>query len=303
MVNKVDSLIKNFPAAALAALFSILLAHGAPPQKYDVEISLREKKIVEPAPEGLSLVFWLDLKNTTSQPLFLAKYDYRLVVDQTEYLNLQTSLDEPIRIEPKSETMIALPVKITYGYLFQAVPAVRDKDQAACFLAGGMTFQDERRREKRIPIALSGDFPVFRGLDIRILPIEANNLTVGGADLVFKAALKNPNGFSFNLDRLTYKLDFVGITVSEGAVGGGGAVESRGDKIFAIPLLLDFFEIGKVVYDGLEQPPVAVRISGEAEISSVWGNFKIPFYKSEKVAVEKVGGGLSRRSEPVVDPY
>jgi LEA14-like dessication related protein len=294
MFKKTGSYMKATRNAALAVLFSFFSAHAAPPQRYDVEISLREKKIVEPAPEGLSLVFWLNLKNTTSQPLFLARYDYRLVVEQTEYLNLQTTLEEPIRIEPKGETMIALPVKITYGYLFQAVPSVRDKDQAACFLTGGMTFQDERRREKRIPIALSGDFPVFRGLDIRILPIEAKDLTVGGADLVFKAALKNPNGFSFNLDGLTYKLDFVGITVSEGTVGEEGEVESRGEKIFVIPLLLDFFEIGKVVYDGLEQPPVAVRISGEAEISSAWGNFKIPFYKSEKVGVEKTGDRLSR---------
>jgi len=31
-----------------------------------------------------------------------------------------------------------------------------------------------------------------------------------------------------------------------------------------------------------------VRFSGEVEINSLWGSFKIPFNKSDKVAVQKI---------------
>jgi LEA14-like dessication related protein len=279
---------KAILVAALVSAWAVVAGFAASSQKYDVEISLREKKILDLTPEGLSLVFNLDIYNTLSAPLFLTKYDYRVVINETEYLNLKTSLDEPIRVEPKSGLLIALPVKVTYEYLFQTVPDVRTKDQAACFLTGGIVFQDEKKKEKRVPVAFSGDFPIYRELEMRILPVEAKDLTVGGANLVFKAALKNPNGFSFKIDRVTYRLDFVGKTVSEGAVGQGIAVESRGERAFAIPLLLDFFEVGKAVYDGLEQPPVAVRFSGEVEVSSRWGSFTIPFNKSDKVAVQKI---------------
>jgi LEA14-like dessication related protein len=279
---------KAILVAALVSAWAVVAGFAASSQKYDVEISLREKKILDLTPEGLSLVFNLDIYNTLSAPLFLTKYDYRVVINETEYLNLKTSLDEPIRVEPKSGLLIALPVKVTNEYLFQTVPDVRTKDQAACFLTGGIVFQDEKKKEKRVPVAFSGDFPIYRELEMRILPVEAKDLTVGGANLVFKAALKNPNGFSFKIDRVTYRLDFVGKTVSEGAVGQGIAVESRGERAFAIPLLLDFFEVGKAVYDGLEQPPVAVRFSGEVEVSSRWGSFTIPFNKSDKVAVQKI---------------
>ncbi len=44
---------------------------------------------------------------------------------------------------------------------------------------------------------------------------------------------------------------------------------------------------GKIVYDGLAQPPVAARFSGEAEIGIPWGNFKIPLDRSDKIAVTK----------------
>jgi LEA14-like dessication related protein len=279
---------KAILVAALVSAWAVVAGFAASSQKYDVEISLREKKILDLTPESLSLVFHLDIYNTLSAPLFLTKYDYRVVINETEYLNLKTSLDEPIRVEPKSRILIALPVKVTYEYLFQTVPDVRTKDQAACFLTGGIVFQDEKKKEKRVPVAFSGDFPIYRELEMRILPVEAKDLTVGGANLVFKAALKNPNGFSFKIDRITYRLDFVGKTVSEGAVGQGIAVESWGERAFTIPLLLDFFEVGKAVYDGLEQPPVAVRFSGEVEVSSLWGSFTIPFNKSDKVAVQKI---------------
>jgi len=279
---------KAFSFAALMAVWTILATSAVWAQKYDVEISVESKKIVDLTPLGLSLVFHLDLKNESSGPRFLAKYDYRVVIDETEYLNLQTALEEPIRIEPRSGTLIALPIKITYGYLFQVVPDIGTKDKVACFLTGGITFQDEKKKETRVPIAFSGDFPLYSGLDVRLLPVEAKALTVGGADIVCRFALMNPNGFSLSIEWLTYKLDLAGKTLSEGTVGRGAGVESRGEKIFDVPLLLDFFEVDKAVSDGLAQPPVAMRVSGEIEINTPWGNFKYPLDKSDKVAVQKI---------------
>ena len=280
---------KIFPAILLMSFCAVAASVAAQAQNSEFDISVREKKITDLSPDGLSLVFYLDIANKTPIPQFLAKYDYRVVINETEFLpSLQVPLDEPLRIEPKSGLFIALPVKITFAFLFQAMPDVRSKDRAACFLTGGMIFQDEKKREKRISMAFSGDFPVYRGLDVKLLPVEAKDLTVGGADLVFKAALMNPNGFSFKVEKLTYTIELVGMTVSQGSAGRGADVAARGEKTFEIPLLLDFFEIGRVVYDGLEQPPVAARFSGEAEIETPWGNFKIPLEKSGKIAVQKI---------------
>jgi LEA14-like dessication related protein len=265
-----------------------ILCSQAFPAKDEIEITVREKKVENLSKDGFSLIFYLNVTNPLDSGRWLTKYDYRLVIEQTEYLKLETILDAPIMVEAKRSVVVALPVKITYELLLRAVPGVPGKDKLACFLAGGMTFQDDRRREKRVQIAFAGEFPIFRGVDIELRPIEAKALTVGGADLVFKAALKNLNGFDFKLESLTYKLDFGEKTVSSGTMGEGVSIAQRGEQLFSILLLLDFFEIGRDVFNWLEQPPLPVSFSGEAAVECVWGRFKIPFSKSEKVAVSKI---------------
>lgn len=270
------------------AMVLTILCSQAFPAKDEIEITVREKKVENLSRDGLSFVFYLNVANPLDSGRWLTKYDYRLVIEQTEYLKLETTLDEPIKVEAKGSVVVALPVKITYELLLRAVPGVPGKDKLACFLAGGMTFQDERRREKRVQIAFAGEFPIFRGVDVELRPIEAKALTVGGADLVFKAVLKNPNGFDLKLESLSYKLDFGEKTVSSGTMGEGVSIAQRGEQLFSIPLLLDFFEIGRDIFNWLEQPPLPVGFSGEAAVDSVWGRFKVPFGKTEKVGVSKI---------------
>jgi LEA14-like dessication related protein len=278
---------RKFLVFSLGLLSTALMLPAAPP-KSEIEITVREKKIENMSTEGLSFVFYLNVSNPLDSAQWLAKYDYRLVIEQTEYLKLDTTLDAPIKIDSKRSVAVSLPIKITYDLLLRAVPNVPGKDKLACFLAGGMTFQDERRREKRIQIAFAGEFPIFRGMTVEFRPIETKALTVGGADLAFKFVLKNPNGFDFKVERLSYKLDFVEKTVSAGVIGQSLSIAQRSEQLFSIPLLLDFFEMGKDIYDGLAQPPLPVAFTGEAEVESVWGNFKIPFSKTDKVDVLKI---------------
>ena len=280
------------PIAALCGLALGAAADGpgavrAVPQKPDVEVSVREKRIAEPSVEGLTLAFHLLLRNLSERPQSLVRYDYRVAIDEVDYLQLQTDLEEPIRIEPNGETVIALPVRLTAANLLPVVPALKDKDGGTCYVSGGMIFRDDRRREKRVPIAFSGEFPVYRGFEGGVAPVEVKTLTVGGAEIAMKVVFRNLNGFPVVLDRLAYKLELVGRAVSEGEFGAeaGTKVESRGETSFAVPLILDFFEIGKAVYNGLEQPPVAVRVSGEALVTTPWGPWRVPIEKSDKVAV------------------
>jgi LEA14-like dessication related protein len=257
-------------------------------QKSDPEVILKEKRIVDPSLSGMTLAFHLILKNPASTPLVLARYDYKVMIDEAEYLNLRVDLDEPLRIEAQGEIVIALPVKLTYENLFQAVPGLKDKDLAFCYVAGGMTFQDEKRRAKRVPIAFSSDFPIYRGLEFAPAPVEVKSLTVGGAEIVAGVVVRNPNGFSFTLDRLTYSLELIGRSVSQGVRGERAKVGAKGEATFSFPLTLDFYELGRPVYDGLAQPPVAVRVSGEAEITTPWGSWRVAFDQSGKVAVRKL---------------
>jgi LEA14-like dessication related protein len=251
----------------------------------EIKVELREKRVPELTPEGLSINFTLDITNTSALPHSLSRYRYRAYVDETEYIALETPLDEPIPVAARERTAIILPLRITYANLFAAIPGTRSRDQAVCLVVGDMVFQDERRREKRVPFSLSADFPIFRGLDIHILPAEAHSLTIGGADILFKAAIMNPSGFPVTIRSFRYALDLVGKRVSEGTTAAGLAVEGRREKEFSIPLLLDFFNLGRVLYDGLLQPPVSVRIAGAVEMETPWGTFPFRLEKSDKAPV------------------
>jgi hypothetical protein len=113
---------KALTAAAILAAWTVLTFTSADGgrQKFDVELSLKDKKVIDLSPQGLTLAFHVEMVNTLSTPLYLVRYDYRVVIEQAEFLDLQVGLDEPLRIEPRSGLLIALPVKITYEYLFRA---------------------------------------------------------------------------------------------------------------------------------------------------------------------------------------
>ena len=276
--------MKKTVVAAVFGLFAAALAFG---DKTTPEVLLREKRIVDPSPEGLTLVFRLILRNPSDEPVRLVRYDYKVVIDDTEYLNLQIPLDDPLRIEAGNEITIALPVRLNDANLFPAVPGLKDKDLAVCYVAGGLTFQDEKQRDKRVPIAFSGDFPVYRGLEFVPIPVEAKSLTIGGAEITVGFAVRNPNGFSFSLDRLAYALELAGYPALKGEIRAGMRMTARGEKIFTFPLILDFFETGAAAADGLNESALDVRISGESEITTPWGRWVVPFDRTVKTAVRK----------------
>ena len=76
----------------IVILVLVYAAASAGGQKYDLDIGLREKRIDAPSLEGLTFVFVLTLANTSNSPQSLVRYDYRVAIDQVEFLKLETVL-------------------------------------------------------------------------------------------------------------------------------------------------------------------------------------------------------------------
>ena len=70
-------------------------------------------------------------------------------------------------------------------------------------------------------------------------------------------------------------------------ISGDKNIESQGESVFSIPLLLNFFEVGKDVYNLLHQASALCRFSGEIEVRTAWGRIKIPFDRSDKVTISR----------------
>lgn len=254
----------------------------------DLKISLEEKQIQDLSISGFSLVFYIKITNTSRSIYYFSGYDYRFVVNQKEYIRLDTPMSNGIRIEPSSDTLLSFPLKITYSLLFQEVEGIEKEDKATCYLAGTMRFSDGRKEKGKLPFSFSGEFPLFKSPEIECLSLDVNDLTIGGADLSFEVRFKNRNGFELFVDSIRYALQLGEKPIGEGKISGDKNIKSRTDKVFSLPLLLNFFEVGKDVYNILHQPSALCRFSGELKVRTVWGTLNIPFDKRERVSISRI---------------
>jgi LEA14-like dessication related protein len=272
---------------AAAAFIALLAFQGAALglSKKDLALSLKEKRIRDLSSSGLTLAFHIGIRNSSAEACFLARTNYRVTINQKEYLRLSEVLDMPIRVGAGEEVLIALPLKVTYALLFEVVGPVGER--AACDIVGDLVFADEKGKEEKIAFVFSGEFPIFNDPVVEFLPLRVNDLTVGGGDVVFDVKFGNPNNYDLIVDSITYDLRFAETTVLKGEVPGDKSVPARGDKTFSLPFLMDFFELGKEVYDLLQAPPVPCRFSGEMAVDSAWGRLLIAFDQAGPIEIVK----------------
>lgn len=254
----------------------------------DLKISLEEKQIQDLSLEGLSLVFYVKITNSSQTAYSLSGYGYRFVVNQRDYVHIETPLENKIIIDALSDTLLAFPLKITYAHLFQAVAGIEEEDKAVGYLAGIMKFSDGRKEKGKLPFAFSGEFPLFKKPEVELLNLQVNDLTIGGADLSFEVRFKNRNRFELLVDSITYNLQLGDKPIGEGRISGDKNINSQGEKLFSLPLLLNFFEVGKDVYNILQQASALCRFSGQLKVRTIWGRLDIPFEKKERITIARI---------------
>jgi len=262
-----------------------LQAGAAAAARDEVVVTLKDKVIRDLSSRGLTLAFHLSLLNPASAPRELVRYRYRVTINQKQFLNMTVALDEPLTVPPGVETLIALPVKISYDLLAAAIGPVAD--MAVCDLVGDMYFLTERRKEQRVPIAFSGGFPIFKDPEVDWLPLKVNDLTVGGADVVFRPVFRNLNGYELLVDEIRFRLFFGEEEALSGQIAGDKSLPQMGERSFALPFLLDFFEAGEGLRERFEKDEVPCRFAGEIEVASAWGRLVIRFDKAQGLRLEK----------------
>jgi hypothetical protein len=271
----------------VSGLLFFLTAAGlaASPARKNIVVSLERKEIRDMDSAGLVLVFFLEIASSARSSYSLGEYDYRVVVEGTDYFALKTSLESPILVEKDKTTRISLPVRITYADLLERVPGAADVPKASCYVTGLLIFADSRERQEKIPFAFSGDFPVFRDLEVEVKPLDVKTLTIGGAEFTLSFSFRNRNSFELVLGKLAYKFEVEGHTVAEGIIPGGKKIESQAEWVFSLPLMLDFFEIGREVFDIFQKPSAACLLSGDSRADSVWGELKLSFAKKGDIQI------------------
>jgi LEA14-like dessication related protein len=271
-------------AAGLAVAAFGALGLGAAARD-EVTVTLKDKVIKDLSSKGLTLAFHLNLANPAETPRELTRYRYRVTINQKPFLDMTVALDAPLPVPPKGETLVALPVKVSYDLLTAAVGPIEEK--AVCDLVGDLYFLTERKKEQRVPIAFSGEFPIFKDPEVEWLPLKVNDLTVGGADVVFRPLFRNPNPYDLLVDRVRFRLFFGEDEAISGDIPGDKSLPRTGEKAFALPFLLDFFESGERLRESFQKDELPCRFEGEIEIASVWGRLLVRFDERRGLRLEK----------------
>ena len=175
----------------------------------------------------------------------------------------------------------------TYTHLFKIVEGIEKVNMAKGYWAGSMTFSDGRKRKEKMRFAFSGEFPIFKKPEIEFHSFRVKELTIGGADLSFEMDFTNSNNFDLLVDRINYRIHLGGRLIGEGVIRGERNIKSQEKEAFSFPLLMNFFEVGKEVYNILHQPSSLCRFSGEIEVRTVWGRVTVPLDTSGEVTISR----------------
>ena len=258
-----------------------------PAVKKDLEISLEGKRIDALSGAGLTINFLFRIANSAQVEYQIIKTNFRTLINQQEFFRLETPLETPISVPPRSSSLINLPVRITYAYLFEALPSLRNSEKFSCSVVGTLTFVDPRRRQQNLAFVAVADFPLFKEFILKFEPLRVKDVSLGGADLVFSFSLTNSNSTSWIFRSLKGQIELAGLKVAPFSYTFQDTLLPGESKKLEIPLLLDFFELGTALQASLEAPEVEVSLSGEMEIESEWGKFRLPLSGQEKVAIIK----------------
>jgi LEA14-like dessication related protein len=163
-----------------------------------------------------------------------------------------------------------------------------DEVHAMCNLVGWARFSDGRRERGKLALAFTGDFPIFWKPELELVQLHVNTLTIGGADLKFDVKFKNRNGFDLLVNSIGYTLTLAGYKIEEGSIPGDKNIDKQGDKLFSLPMLFNFFDVGREVHDVLDKPSTQCVFSGEMAVQTVWGRLTIPFEEQKLLPISRV---------------
>jgi len=114
--------------------------------------------------------------------------------------------------------------------------------------------------------------PVVHFQDARITGLGLN-----GGSLEVKLSLYNPNGFTLDGTRLTYKLMVDSVTFGTGALADRFTVQEKDSTIVTLPLQFTYAGVGAAGRQLMNTGAVNYRVLGDVTVGTPLGNFTRPY--------------------------
>ena len=267
---------KRFHSKLIVCLFCVVIllvaCSGLKELAETAKVERPEVEIVGSKLTGLSFrdidfMFDVRIQNPNSLGVKLSGFDYDFLINENSFIN--GDQEEGMEIKAQGEHTVHLPVSFEFSSLYQAFQSLRQNDNSTYELKCGFSFELPILGPVRIPVSTKGDVPLIKFPKVNLDGLKLKHLGFSGADLELAVRFDNPNAFSMILERFNYQLNINGQSWASGDVEQRTEVADKGEGVLAIPISLDFAQIGRSVYGMLTgDQSFDYQLQGDLDLSS-----------------------------------
>ncbi|MFQ6116309.1 MAG: LEA type 2 family protein, partial [bacterium] len=155
--------------------------------------------------EAVDLLFDLKISNPNPVGIKLAGFDYDFLLNGSGFVHGEQ--DRALEIPAHGENIVQIPLSLRFAEVYKTFKSLRDQDTTRYQINAGVSFELPFLGKQRIPVSKEGTIPLLKLPKLRVESLKLNGLSLSGADLQLNVLLKNPNVFSFTLNRIGYQLE------------------------------------------------------------------------------------------------
>lgn len=237
----------------------------------------------------ISLKFDIAIDNPNQLSVKLAGFDYDFLLNNQSFIQGQQT--DELLIEAKSKSSVELPVQLLFNDIYTKYQNLKDRDSTDYQLKIGLVFDLPVLGQTKIPVSLKGKFPLIKLPTLAIESLQLTNLNLINANLLLNIRLDNPNSINLLLNRMNYNFTVNGVEWITGSNESPQAIEGNTKSTIGIPIRLNFFQIGKTVYDLVSGTmAVSYNLKGSLNFGSRVGliqNQNVTFNQSGTMPIQR----------------
>ena len=246
-------------------------------------LSVKEARLTDLTFESLVIALDVKIQNPNPVGLPLQGFDYDLAITGRSFLTGEQN--RSMTIPANGENILEIPIGIQFVELYKVFQTLKNRNTAPYRIACGLTFDIPLLGRTRIPISHNGTIPTIQLPSVELAGLKVNDLNFSGADLELRMRLQNPNAFGLSLRGLDYDFLIDGNRWARGTSQRTMSVPRKGTGTIAIPISLDFGQMGGTIYGVLSgNRKLNYSLSGALDLGTT-----LPLLSHAQLPIEKSG--------------
>ncbi len=237
--------------------------------------SIRGVWLDQLGPQGLTLLFDVEVTNPYSIPLPVTRLDYALATGEAAFL--AGSAPSQGAIPAKKSKTLQLPAAVNFASLLATVSKLRPGAVVPYTASLDLVVDAPQLGELKLPVKKSGEFPIPAAPDVQLASVTWEKLAWDEAKAVFSLRVKNTNDFPVDLARMNYDLSLGGTKVASSKLAKSMMLRKGDTGDITVPLSLSPMKLGMGLFNILRGEGSSYEIVGDLNLGTPFGKLDMPF--------------------------